>query len=122
MRTGSGCWGCARGPKQLKHKKFVRWGWNDLHFSLITFAGPILGIVGLGIDVQALFWIGVIICAFNLFMNLASGVMNFPLIPGVLVVAGGIYWSPWFMGAALGLVVWTGLEALGELYSIARGR
>ena len=82
---------------------------------LLTSAGPLLAAMGLLLDVQAVFWVGVAVCGFNLFMNLASGAMNFPLLPGLMMLVGGGVLTPWYWGAALGLVSWTALEAVGDV-------
>ena len=87
-------------------------------FLLVTIAGPLLAAVGLLLDVQVIFWAGVVACGFNLFMNLASGAMNFPLIPSLMMLVAGAALTPWFWGAALGLVCWTALEATGEVFSL----
>ena len=85
---------------------------------LFTASGPLIAATGMLLDVQIVFWAGVVICGINLFMNLASGVMNFPLIPGLMMWVGGAALTPWFWGAALGLVCWTALESAGEVFSL----
>jgi hypothetical protein len=62
----------------------------------------------------------VIVAAFNLFMNVASGAMRLPLLPAATILIGAGAWSPWYIGASLGLLVWTAIEALGELPIIRR--
>ena len=89
-------------------------------FSIVTWSGPIVGVVGLYFDSPVTFWIGVAIAGFNLFMNLASGAMRFPILPLAIAVVGALVWAPSYMGVALGLLVWTTLEALGELTLIRR--
>jgi len=89
-------------------------------FSLVTWGGPIIGALGLYFDLQAVFWIGVVIAGLNLFMNLASGAMKFPILPLASAGIGIMLWQPWYVGAALGLLAWTTLEAAGELPPIRR--
>ena len=85
---------------------------------LFTASGPLIVATGMLLGVQIVFWAGVVICGINLFMNLAYGVMNFPLIPGLMMWVGGAALTPWFWGAALGLVCWTALESAGEVFSL----
>ncbi len=84
-------------------------------FSLVTWSGPVVSVVGLYLDSSVTFWIGVAIACFNLFMNVASEAMRFPLLPLAFVVVGAIFWQSWYMGAAFGILTWTVLEAIGEL-------
>jgi hypothetical protein len=93
-----------------------------LVFSALTAAGPLIALAGLAMEIQTVFWIGIAICAANLFMNLASGAMKLPILPGALIVGGMLFWKPWLVGAALGLLIWTTLEAIGELLSTIRRR
>ena len=89
-------------------------------FSLVTWGGPIIGGLGLYLDSPITFWVGVAIACLNLFMNLASGAMRFPLLPAGAVIVGATFWQPWYLGAALGLLAWTVVEAIGELAPIRR--
>lgn len=83
---------------------------------IITASGPILGLIGWFTPLPWLFWIGVAICSFNLFFNLASGAMNFPLLPGLFMFFGLFQSSPWHIGLGLGLILWTALEAVGDAF------
>lgn len=83
-------------------------------FTLITLSGPIVSGIALLMDWPILFWIGVALAAFNLFMNLASGAMNFPILPLVAVAVGAVFLTPWYFGAAVGLLIYTAIEGLGE--------
>lgn len=83
---------------------------------LITLAGPLLGVAGWLTGVQVLFWIGVVVCAATLFLNLASGVMKLPVLPVACIALFSGLVSPWWRGAASGLVVWTAFEAAGEVW------
>jgi predicted PurR-regulated permease PerM len=80
---------------------------------LFTLSGPVIGGIGAFGGIHWLFWIGVGLCAVNLFMNVASGVMRVPILPVLFVVVAGFLIKPWFMGAGLGLPAWTALEAMG---------
>jgi uncharacterized membrane protein len=86
-------------------------------FTLLTVAGPVVGGLGFYLGLPILLWIGVAVAGLNLFMNLASGAMNFPLLPGACVIVGGVLLSPWYEGAGVGLLAWTALEAAGETFS-----
>ena len=84
---------------------------------LITLFGPVFGGIGWLIQAQWLLWIGVAVCALNLLLNLASGVMKPPFLPAFFMLAAALATSPWWYGLAVGLVVYTGLEALGEVHA-----
>lgn len=86
-----------------------------LIFTAITIGGPVLGGLGYWLEVPALLWAGVALAAANLFMNVSSGVMRLPLFPGLAMVAGGFVIAPWWYGAALGLLIYTAVEAGLEL-------
>jgi hypothetical protein len=73
-------------------------------------------------DVNWLFWSGTAICTMVLAMNLASGAMNFPLLPSLFMIAGAVLTAPWYSGVAKGLVAWTIIESFGELYVAWRKR
>lgn len=89
-------------------------------FFFITASGPIISFVGYSLGFPILFWIGVLIAAFNLFMNVASGVMNFPILPLIIMIIAAILLPPWYFGAASGLLAWTVLELLGHVYARIR--
>jgi hypothetical protein len=82
---------------------------------LFVAAGPILGFFGHYLQLPILFWIGVTLAGANLFLDLASEVMNFPLIPLILIVICGGVLSPWWYGAAVGVLAWSVLDGLGML-------
>jgi hypothetical protein len=42
--------------------------------------------------------------------------MKLPILPALFMFVTAIAISPWWYGFAAGLVVWTGIEALGEAY------
>ena len=83
----------------------------------VTLFGAALGGVGWLIQVPWLLWIGVIVCILNLALNLASGVMKLPILPALFMLVGAVVATPWWYGVAVGLIVYTGLEALGEVYA-----
>ena len=83
---------------------------------VFLFSGPILMSIGYFGSYGLVFWIGTAICAFILFMNLASGVLKFPIIPLIMVGISTMFIDPWFVAAAIGLGAWTALEAVGEVY------
>jgi hypothetical protein len=82
---------------------------------LLVAAGPALSAVGHYLEWPVVFWLGVLVAAGNLWMDVASEVMKFPIIPIALVVGGAIMLAPWWYGAAVGLLVWTALDAAGIL-------
>lgn len=84
-------------------------------FAIFTASGPILGGVGYFLDWPWLFWIGVILAAANFLMNGLSGAMKLPIFPLLLIVVGALFLPPWYVGAALGLLAWTAIEAAGEI-------
>ena len=43
--------------------------------------------------------------------------MKPPFLPAFFMLAAALATSPWWYGLAVGLVVYTGLEALGEVYA-----
>jgi len=83
----------------------------------ITLLGPALGGIGWLIPLPWLLWIGVAVCTLNLALNLASGVMKLPILPAICMLVGAVVATPWWYGVAVGLIVYTGLEALGEVYA-----
>jgi hypothetical protein len=87
-----------------------------------TALGPIVGLSGLALSVGWLFWIGVGICAVNLILNVASGVMKVPLLPAALMLIFSFVGHPWWRGAAIGLLVWTAFESAGEIWAATRRR
>ena len=84
-------------------------------FTLFTALGPILGGIGLYSGFQFLFWLGVVLAVINLILNVASGAMNFPILPAIFALAGCFVWPIWYVGLGAGLLVWTAIEAFGEL-------
>ena len=91
-------------------------------FTLFTLSGPVVAGIGFYLDFEIAFWIGVALAGLNLFMNLASGVMKFPILPLIIVVVAGVYLKPAFFGSAVGLLAWTLIEGLSEIPSYFRKR
>jgi len=89
---------------------------------IITALGPVLGGAGWFLQVPWLFWIGVAICLMTLALNLASGILKLPLFPVLFVGITAFVVTPWYVGAGLGLVIWTALEAVGEVIGLRRER
>lgn len=83
---------------------------------LVTLIGPVFGAIGWLVQAPWLLWTGVTVCALNLLLNLASGVMKLPILPALFMFVAAVAISPWWYGFAVGLVLWTGIEALGEAY------
>lgn len=83
-------------------------------FTLVTLSGPAISGLGLYFGWPILFWVGVFLAGSNLFFNLASGAMKFPLLPLLSALAGGLLATPWYFGAAVGVLVYTAIEGIGE--------
>ena len=81
---------------------------------LLTLAGPLCGGIGWLIEYQWLFWVGVGLSTLTLFLNLASGVFKLPMLPILLMLIGAWSMSSWYVGAGVGLLLWTVLELIGE--------
>lgn len=82
---------------------------------ILTVTGPMLGGLGWWFELQWLYWLGVLVSSITLFLNLASGVLKAPIIPAILMIGGAFLMEPWYLGAGAGLLIWTGLEAIGEI-------
>ena len=82
---------------------------------ILTLTGPMLGGLGWWFELQWLYWFGVLVSSITLFLNLTSGVFKAPVIPAFLMIGGAFLMEPWYLGAGAGLLIWTGLEALGEV-------
>lgn len=85
-----------------------------------TALGPLLGAAGWLLSLSWLFWTGVVLCAINLFLNIASGVMKLPVSPVLFMAVSAAFLSPWFVGFGAGLLVWTALESVGEVVGLKR--
>ena len=85
-------------------------------FTLFTLSGPIIGAIAWFSATQWLLWVGVALAVVNLALNLASGAMKAPVLPLVAVVATAVAVHPWYLGAGLGLLAYTAIEGLGELF------
>ena len=91
-------------------------------FTFFTLSGPVVVLAGIVLGWQFLFWIGVTLCAINLILNLASGVMRFPILPLLFIVPAALIFSPWHVGAAVGLAAYTAIEGAGEVLTSFRRR
>lgn len=87
---------------------------------LITVAGPIIGASGWFSETMWLFWVGVVICAITLLLNIASGVMKLPILPVLFMLIVAAILSPWYVGLGAGLVIWTTLESIGEIIGLKK--
>jgi hypothetical protein len=85
-------------------------------FTAFTASGPIVGGIGYFIEQPWLFWIGTALAGMNLFMNMASGVMKLPILPLAFMFATAGFVTPWYVGLSVGLLVWTAVEASGEIF------
>lgn len=87
---------------------------------LFTALGPLVGAAGWFLSISWLFWVGVVLCAITLFLNIASGVMKFPLLPVAFMAGAAALFSPWYVGIGIGLVTWTALESAGEIIGLKK--
>ena len=83
---------------------------------IFLLSGPLILALGYLFGYVVVFWIGAAICAINLFLNVASGVMSFPVLPIVIMYFTTFFVHPWFVASAIGLGIWTSSEAVGEIY------
>lgn len=88
---------------------------------LFTVLGPAIGIIGWALQFNWLFWLGTAICILNLFLNMASGLMKLPVLPALFMMVAAFFVKPWHIGIGAGLLVWTALESMGELWMWGRG-
>ena len=91
-------------------------------FTGLTLSGPVFGAGGVYFNLPLLFWLGTGLASMNLFMNLASGAMRLPVLPAAFVLAGSFFWSPWYLGAAFGLLAWTACESASEIIAAVKSR
>lgn len=79
--------------------------------------GAASGLIGYFAGFDPLFWLGVVLSAINFIMDLASGLLKPPaLLPLGAMAVGLAVAHPWFVGLGIGLVGWTALEVLGEVF------
>ena len=78
-----------------------------------TAIGPTLGALAWLFHLPWLFWAGAFLCAVSQTLDIGSGAMKLPLIPGMLMAIGAGALSPWWFGAAAGLMGWTTFEVAG---------
>lgn len=87
---------------------------------LFTISGPVLGFAGWLLQFGWLFWVGVAFCVVVLILNLASGVLKFPVLPLLFMGVAAAVASPWYFGVGAGLLAWTALESVGEIIGLKR--
>jgi hypothetical protein len=85
--------------------------------TIVTLSGPILGVSGWLLEWPWLFWLGAALSVLNLLLNLASGAMRLPLLPSVAALIGALLAHSWFVGAAAGLLLYTAIEGISELFA-----
>lgn len=83
-----------------------------------TLVSPLIAIAGWAHNVPWMFWFGSFFCCVNLFLNLTVGIMKFPILPILSMALFGGWMHSWYAGVAMGLVVWTLFEGLGNMYKI----
>ena len=91
-------------------------------FTIFTLSGPILGAIGFYFSLPIVFWAGVGLALLNLVVNLSSGVMKLPVLPGIFVLVAAVAFSPWYFGASIGLLAYTAFEGIGELLPFGKRR
>lgn len=90
-----------------------------------TAIGPTLGALAWLLHWPWLFWVGALLCAVSLALDIGSGTTKLPVLPAMLMAIGAGALSPWWFGAAAGLMGWTTFEVAGMLVNrlrLARGR
>jgi hypothetical protein len=85
---------------------------------VVTLAGPLAAATSWLLGGTWLFWVGVAVCVLALFLNIASGAMKLPILPAVCMLLAALFLTPWYFGVGVGLVAWTTLDGLGEIYGI----
>lgn len=81
----------------------------------VTALGPLLGAASWLFGLSWIFWTGVAVCGLTLALDMQSGSMKLPVLPvALMAIASGI-WSPRWFGAAIGLMAWTTLDAVGMM-------
>jgi len=49
--------------------------------------------------------------------------MKAPILPFIFMIVTGVFLTPWYFGAGVGLLAWTALEVIGEFVGLkAEGR
>jgi len=86
-------------------------------FTAFTLSGPAIGGLGWYFELPWIFWTGVALAAINLSLNLGSGVLRLPVLPAAAIILGMMLTDPWLTGAAIGLLVYTVIEGVGDLYA-----
>lgn len=87
----------------------------------LTALGPIVIFLSSHFQTQWLFWVGAVFSVIVLLLDLASGVLRFPILPLLFAVAGIVMGSgEWYVGAILGLVTYQVVEVVGRLYALIR--
>lgn len=86
----------------------------------LTAAGPVLGALNWVLQWPWLFWVGAILCGMSLLLDIGSGAMKLPVIPGALMALGSGALSPWWFGAVAGLMAWTAFDAAGMFVNSLR--
>lgn len=86
----------------------------------VTALGPLLGATSWLFGLTWVFWAGVVVCVLTLLMDMQSGMMKLLILPLAMVAIGSGIWSPWWFGAAIGLMAWTALDAVGMMVNRLR--
>ncbi|MCG6903586.1 MAG: hypothetical protein LJE68_12980 [Rhodobacter sp.] len=89
---------------------------------IVTICGPTIAAFGFFIGSMPVFWVGTAICVLNLFLNFASDVMKLPILPAIFIVVAIPFFSTWYLGAAIGLAIYTAVEAVGDLLARWQGK
>ncbi|MDC0662872.1 hypothetical protein [Marinobacter sp. SS21] len=84
--------------------------------TVVALSGPLLSGLGYWSGYEWLFWVGVGLSAVNLALNLLTGAMKLPILPLISILIGSVAFPPWYFGAGIGLLVWTLIEGLGDLF------
>jgi hypothetical protein len=90
---------------------------------VVTVLGPLTASFGWFLQSSLVYWLGVILCAITLLLNMAVGGMKLPILPIIFMTFSVNYFrDSWYFGAAIGLVAWTTVDAIGEIIGHMRNR
>jgi len=87
---------------------------------MVTVVGPLAGAVGWFLQITWLFWVGVAVCVITLLINMKVGTIKVPVLPIGFMISAAVWHTSWFIGAGMGLIAWTALDAAGELIGLWR--
>ena len=81
---------------------------------ILPLVGVLIGVAGFFLSAW-LFWLGVVICSVSIFLDIVSGSIKLPILPAIAVLAGVLFFSPWYVGIGVGLIIYAAVEVAGIL-------